>query len=548
MKLPCLALACWLLAGFVVVAHADDLVQPIQIRILDARTKQLVAARVYIQHSDGRWFFPKSKSPDGTAIPYQRQRPEKIEEMHSTVSADPFEAQLPVGRYTITVERGKEYLTKSVSFEIPAKGNVANLDVEISRWIHMAELGWFSGDTHLHRELSEMPNLVLAEDLNVCFPLSHWITSADVDPVSGNRIKSGPDKSAAVHPEVISVDPTHLIYPLNTEYEIFTVGGKSHTLGAFVVIGHKTPFNIKVPSVKPAAEWAHREGGLIDLEKHSWPWSLAIVPIMQVDLFELANNHCWRTEFAFRQWTIDAAGDYMRLEKETAGLTEWGWIDFGFQTYYALLNCGFRLQPTAGTGSGVHPVPVGFGRVYVQVDGGFTYEKWFQGLRSGRSFVTTGPMLFTTVNEQPPGHVFQNAKPGTPYRVQGHIESTHRVSLVEIVVNGEVVKTIEPKSVANPTTSLKSTFDETVSVPGSGWIAVRCFEDLPRKRARFAHSSPVHIEVKDQPVAPRRAEIDYIIRRVKEEIARNKSLLSPEAVAEFEKSLKIYEEIAKRAR
>lgn len=549
----CFALICGLLFGPLLIARADEPAQSVQIRILDAGTKQLVAARIYIQRTDGRWFFPTTKGAHGSAIPYQRQLPNGSEEMHTTVSADLIEVQLPPGHYRLTVERGKEYLTRSVELDVPAKGDAPSLDIELVRWIHMSQLGWYSGDTHLHRDLSEMANLVMAEDLNLAFPLSHWITNAEVDPVSGNRIpsnqiKPGQAQPKPINPEPILIDASHLIYPLNTEYEIFSVQGKQHTLGAFVVIGHKTPFDIKVPTVTPVAKWTHREGGLIDLEKHSWPWSLVIVPIMQVDLFELANNHCWMTNFAFRQWTIDAAGDYMHLEREAAGLTEWGWIDFGFQTYYALLNCGFRLQPTAGTGAGVHPIPAGFGRVYVQINGDLSYEKWLRGLRAGRSFVTTGPMLFTTVNEQPPGHIFEKAQPGAQYRVQGRVESPHAVSRVEIVVNGEVVKTVEPKT--NPTAgaSMQSTFDETVSVPGSGWIAVRCFEDVPNRRVRFAHSSPVHIEVANQPVAPRRAEIDYIIRRVKEEIARNRGILTADQLAEYERALKIYEEIGTRAK
>ena len=49
--------------------------------------------------------------------------------------------------------------------------------------------------------------------------------------------------------------------------------------------------------------------------------------------------------------------------------------------------------PTGGTASGVHPVPLGFGRVYVHLPGGFSYKTWVSGLNQGRSFVTTGPML-----------------------------------------------------------------------------------------------------------------------------------------------------------
>ena len=47
--------------------------------------------------------------------------------------------------------------------------------------------------------------------------------------------------------------------------------------------------------------------------------------------------------------------------RDAKGFTERGWIDFNFQNYYALLDCGFKMRPTAGTASGVHPVPLGFG-------------------------------------------------------------------------------------------------------------------------------------------------------------------------------------------
>jgi hypothetical protein len=50
--------------------------------------------------------------------------------------------------------------------------------------------------------------------------------------------------------------------------------------------------------------------------------------------------------------------------------------------------------PTAGCASGVHPVPLGFGRVYVKIDGDVHLRQVDEGLNEGRSFVTTGPMLF----------------------------------------------------------------------------------------------------------------------------------------------------------
>ena len=147
-------------------------------------------------------------------------------------------------------------------------------------------------------------------------------------------------------------------------------------------------------SVAPIAAEARRQGALLDLDKHNWPWSMMLVPVMDVDLFELTNNHIWRTEFGFRKWQPVPAPEFMDIASDAQGWTEQGWIDFGFKSYYALLNCGFRLRPSAGTASGVHPVPLGFGRVYVYLPDGFSYPGWIDGLDAGRSFVTTGPMLF----------------------------------------------------------------------------------------------------------------------------------------------------------
>ena len=502
---------------------------------------QPVAARVYLQGDSGRWFFPKSTASEDSALTFQREyAATKSVEMHTTLATYPFAIDLPRGKYTLTVERGKEYLPLVKQFTLDKEP--LDLTLEISRWVDMKSRGWYSGDTHIHHDLANVPNLIMAEDINIAFPLSYWVTTADTDPIRGNRSKlSGPVKA-----EVIKVAENHLIYPLNTEYEIFSVGGKQHTLGAFVIIGHKTPLDVKAPAVVPIAERVHREGGLIDLEKHSWPWSVAIVPTMKVDLFELANNHIWRTEFGFPQWTLSAGGEYMRLEKDSRGFTEWGWIDFGFQAYYALLNCGYRLQPTAGTAAGVHPVPLGFGRVYVYQPDGFSYEKWLKGLKAGQSFVTTGPMLDVKVDGQLPGHVFADAKGEIQHVVKGTVTSAAPLSRIEILVNGRVTSVLKGQSQKTAAGAYEMAFDSPVKIEGSSWLAVRCFEQHPTNRIRFAHTAPWHFEVAGRPLLPRQEEIDYLRLRCREEIERNRSVLGPEAMKEYEQALATYEEIAKR--
>jgi hypothetical protein len=421
--------------------------------VVDADTGQPLACRLYLQAEKGAWYFPKSASPAGTAIPYQRKianHPNSVE-MHTSLSAHPFLIDLPPGKYTFTIERGKEYFP--LSQQIKMEGEPVQTTFRLRRWINMSRRSWYSGDTHVHRPIDELPNLLKAEDLNVAFPLTSWVTEAFASPRTAAKSTRTP-----LAPTVVAVDATHVYYPVNTEYEIFTVGRQAHMLGAVFVLNHQRSLEEGIPPVRPVARQARRQGGLLELDKHNWPWSMAIVPLMDVDLFELSNNHCWRTDFAFGGWA-EREAPYMHVERNAAGWTEWGWIDFGFQTYYALLNCGFRLRPTAGTATGVHPVPLGFGRVYVHLPDGFSYASWLRGLNQGNSFVTTGPMVFVEVNGQAAGHVFKQTKSTQTYRITGSAVSQIPLDRIEILVNGIVVEKLKPANRPTEHNAFESTVD-----------------------------------------------------------------------------------------
>jgi hypothetical protein len=237
----------------------------------------------------------------------------------------------------------------------------------------------------------------------------------------------------------------------------------------------------------------------------------------------------------------------MKVERDLKGFTERGWIDFGFQNYYALLNCGFRMRPTAGTASGVHPVPLGFGRVYVRQPKGFKYDGWVKGLDEGNSFVTTGPMLFVKMDDEKAGTTFK-ADAGREFHVAGSASAAVTLERIEIVVNGEVKRTLKPANCQNKDGAYESPIDEKVTFAESGWLIVRCYEDRPDKRLRFAHTSPFHVDVAGKPVRPRRAEIEFLIKRVTDELARSEKILPPAALAEYREALRIYEDIARMAR
>lgn len=509
---------------------------PARVEVVDAATGRPLPCRVTIRGPGGSWWFPASESPDGSAVPYRKPaigRPE-IAERHTTLSAHPFAVRLPPGRYAITVERGKEYHAERREFDVGTEP--IRLTIPLRRWADMAAQGWYSGDTHVHRTLDELPNVMRAEDLNVAFPMTAWVRDAFVAPA----------RDRGTGPNPIRVDETHWIVPRNTEYEIFNVGRSFHTLGAFFVLDHATPLDLGVPPVGPVARRAHAEGALIELDKHNWPWSMTLVPVMPVDLYELANNHLWRVEFAFRDFGEPPA-EFMGVERDADGLTERGWIEFGFRNYYALLDCGFRLRPTAGTASGVHPVPLGFGRVYVKLDGPLDPRAWLRGLDAGRSFVTTGPMLTVTLDGHDPGHRFDTDQPRA-YRLLGSAESPGPLDRIEIVLNGEVAQTLRPVNRPTGRGSFASPIDVAVPIEGSSWVAVRCFEERPGGRVRFAHTGPFHIDRKGKPLRPRRVEVEYLIRRVETQIARSAGVLPGPAIDEYRAALRAYRALAESAR
>lgn len=511
-------------------------------KVKDAASGKVLPCRLYVQNTKtSEWHYATPTAVAGSALEYRRQvKATGSVENHTTLSADPFQLNLKPGSYRIRAVRGKEYVPAETVVEVTEGARRTDVELKLRRFTSMAERGWYSGDTHVHRKVEEVPNLIMAEDVNVAFPLSYWVRdSTEIPATTGPALPAKP----------VAVDDTHLYYPINTEYEIFSVNKKRHTQGAVFVLNHKTPLNIPTPPALPVAEEARRQGAILDLDKHSWNWSMMIVPIMNVDLFELSNNHHWQTKFGFPQWTLqNAPTDWPEIKQDKSGFTEMGWTEFGFQTYYCLLNCGYRMRVTGGTASGVHPVALGHGRVYVHCGNDFSYENWVKNLNKGHSFVTQGPLLDIRFNGDVPGTTWSSKYPDNAVEVAGKIESLHPLRSVDIIKNGVVVTGIKPQQHRTKDGVYVSMIDTDVTVSGSGWVSMRCFEDRLDGKVVFAHTNPVFMDVEGKPLRPRKSRVKFFVQRMDEEIERNKGILSDEAVDEFRRAREIYQKLLNSAR
>ena len=507
----------------------------LSIVVVDSATDKPIPSRIYLSAADGTPYFFESSPDHGSAVVYRKQnrRNSKSTEYHTTVSAHPCHTTLPPGIYSLTVERGKSYFPLKQQIKIIDSDQA--LEVALRRWNDPVSRGWYSGDTHVHRTIEELSNVVLAEDLNVVFPLTNWVTMSDTPPEAGDK-----NLDIEIPDNLVRIDNKHVIWPRNTEYEIFNVAGRRHTLGALFVLGHSGALQQTVPPWQPVVDAARRldPDVLFDMDKLAWPFAMVLPTIAPDAVYELANNHMWRTEFAFRNWNTPAP-PFMAPPFGASEGDERQWIEFTMGMYYALLDCGFRMPPSAGTANGVHPVPAGFGRVYVHLPEGFDYQEWRRGLQTGRSFVTTGPMLYVTADREDPGQVFKIAEPvDIPIRIE--VVSEFPLTFGEILVNGTPEVLLRPENHPFKSGAYRSVIETTVRPKRSGWFAVRFWEDRPGGRVRFAHSAPWYVELDGKPTLPRREEKRYLVGRMQAEIERSRGIVSPEAMAECERALDFY--------
>jgi hypothetical protein len=485
-----------------------------------------VPARVHLTGPDGNAVKPAAQ-PSG--LPRVLGPPLPFFQDHWSTPGK-LSLELSPGTYAVLVERGPEYRRASGKIEVPPGGK-PSARVVLERWVRLSARGWWCGDTHVHRPIEELPLILDAEDLNVAPAITDWN-------------KSNPWKARPL-PEKLLVEPSpgRAIHLLACEDE--------RKGGALLYFNVSAPLDFasdgpEYPSsVQHLMEAVEKQGAWAEIEKPFW-WDVpAWVATGKVRSIGIANNHmCRAGVYASEAW--GRPRDVSRLPAPRGN---------GFYTqeiYYALLNCGFRIPPTAGSASGVLPNPVGYNRVYVHLDGPFSHDAWWKGLEAGRSFVTNGPVLLVEANGRLPGHVFKQEEgsgTGLEVSLDIRVEGNDPLEAVEVIRDGEIVESF-------PKDQIKSARLDTVLRPKplvfsrSGWFLVRAIADVP-ETFRFASTAPFFVEAGSSPRTVHRKDVESFLRWIDERIdalmrstdlpdpEKREAVLAPHRLArkEFEKLL-----------
>lgn len=400
--------------------------------------------------------------------------------------------ELPPGRYEVTVERGPEFQSAVRVIEV-GDGAGQKVAMLLPRISELRKSGWYSADLHVHRPPDDIELLMRAEDLDFAPVITWW-----------NQQNYWSDHDLPAKP-LHQFDGHRLVDLLAGEDE--------REGGALLYFGLRSPLEItratrEIPSPLRFVEEAHQRNPnvWIDIEKPFW-WDVPTwLASGHADSIGIANNHMWRAGvLPDEAW--GRPRDKKRLPDPTGNAL---WTQ---EIYFHVLSAGLRIPPSAGSASGVLPNPVGYNRVYVHVGEELTHERWWQRLGEGKCFVTNGPLIVCRAGGELPGHVFHLEEQELSLPLEVSLTSRGRVRQLEVIHNGEIVKTIPC------TAAVSQNLRRELTIDRSGWFLVRAVTDVDQTY-RFGCTGPFYVTTdgEQQPIS--RASCEFFLQWVQERIDR----------------------------
>jgi hypothetical protein len=385
-------------------------------------------------------------------------------------------------RLVIELRRGLETLPLRTELDLTQRVSEP-LTFRLLRWTDMRELGYMSGDTHVHLLSQSDSHLQMrAEDLNIVNLLVSDFTrdrekfSGKLDPVStaGNAVYVGQEARDWQQGHVLLLGIKQIVEPFEPYGGTFQGRTEPNLLMA--------RFLREARAQGGATTWAH----FCNLPGAESPIDIALGLVDAVDL--VTYDDPTRLPSHWGPWTNSGMSQ--------AEFTVMRSLDL----YYQYLNAGFRVPLGAGTDKMGNDIPVGSNRLYARPAGEASFQGWLAGLKAGNGFITNGPMLTFEVDGQTAGAVLE-FEGKRAIRARATARSILPFGNLEIVVNGEarVSKSLPDRNRPAPGGIYVLEVEGSFDLDRSSWIAARVADDpdrlspiLPRGLTVFAHTNPVY--------------------------------------------------------
>jgi hypothetical protein len=472
---------------------------------------------------------------------------------------------LPPGKYQVSFTRGPEYTVQTKEITVPKGVDSFQFSFQLKRWVHMARLGWYSADHHVHaagcshyespEEGVKPPDMwrqVLGEDLGIAAVLAWgpgWYHQKQFF-TGGADTLSTPDNVMRYDVEVSGFPSSHAghvvllqlkedDYPGTTQIEDWP----SWTL--------------------PVLQWARSQGAITGYA-HS---GNGLQPMQATT--SLPNDITPKMDgIGANEYIVTVTNKL--LDFYSAGDTPAPWE---LNMWYHTLNCGFRTRLSGETDFPcVYDERVGMARSYFKSDSALSYAGYVKAIKEGRSYVSEGNshIIDFSVNEVEAGtrnselkiagnqSVTIRAKVVAKLPVQQdeyglaiaqrpidrqpywHIERA-RIGKsgkvpVELIVNGLAVDTTE---IAADGEWKDIRFNYTISQPA--WVALRIYPS--------SHTNPVFVAVNNQHVQLKKSA-EWCKRALQQCWKMKQANIRPAerkaAEDAYKSAEKVYEEIIKK--
>ena len=374
---------------------------------------------------------------------------------------------VPVGTYSVYATRGIEWSLHAEQTEI-VEGTEATFTGKLTRSVSTP--GWISGDFHLHTltysghgdsDLEERIISLIGEGVEFAVATDH------------NH----------------NTDYTPTVEALGVSDQVKTITGNEVS----VPIGHLNAFPLEPdrPVPDPQARDARALFKFIREETNRY----GIVPVIQL------NHPRWGGIDYFTQTELDPitgecnsriySSDFDTIEIFNSN-PGWGYFDADLpadftvgagihsvlQDWFNLLNRGFRYVAVGNSDSHcVHHNFAGYPRNFVQVpiDHPAKVQPAMvaESLRAGRCYTTLGPVLDFRVNGQPMGSIVETTNKRVMVDVRLQSPTWILINRVKIVVNGDVVETVEVEPDVRADGRFRwPSIKKVVSLTHDSWIVV----------------------------------------------------------------------------
>ena len=288
---------------------------------------------------------------------------------------------LPAGEYDFIVRRGPEYAGIIRRVTVP-ESNAYTVTFLLRRWIHLAAMGYYSGDHHIHAAgcahyesptkgvgPEDMWRHMLGEDLNVGCVLSWgpcWYHQKENFEGKVNELTT---KANAIR------------------YDVEVSGFPSSHAGHLTLLRLQeddfpgTSRLEKWPTWDlPVLQWAKQQDAVVGFS-HSG-FGLA-VPGSDLPNFDVVPAY---DGIGANEYIVDVTHDAVDFLSTVNTPAIWE-----LNIWYHTLNCGFRTRISGETDFPcIYGERVGIGRSYVKIDGELDFDAWVEGIRDGRGYVSDG--------------------------------------------------------------------------------------------------------------------------------------------------------------